>query len=85
MFVFILLTLVRQRFDKGASFTLMQSLQSSQKSDIYSLDVIFTDIADEFCECLGQLVDDMCEQETAKCPTLEEVTKLIEEFIMENH
>ena len=28
-------------------------LRSSPKSDIYSLGVIFADIADEFCDCLG--------------------------------
>ena len=59
-------------------------LQASPKSDIYSLGMIFADIADEFCECLGQLADDMCEQEPAMRPTLEEVTEIIEELIMEN-
>ena len=59
-------------------------LQSSPKSDIYSLGMILADIADEFCECLGQLADDMCEQEPAMRPTLEEVTEIIEELIMEN-
>ena len=58
-------------------------LQSSPKSDIYSLGVIFADIADEFCEWLGQLADDMCEQEPTKRPTLEEVTETLEELIME--
>ena len=58
--------------------------RSSPKSDIYSLGVILADIADEFCEWLGQLADDMCEQEPAKRPTLEEVTEIIEELIMEN-
>ena len=59
-------------------------LQSSPKSDIYSLGVIFADIADEFCECLGQLADDMCEVQPAKRPTLEDVTETVEELIMEH-
>ena len=59
-------------------------LRSSPKSDIYSLGVIFADIADEFCECIGELADDMCEEEPAKRPTLEEVSEIIEELIMEN-
>ena len=58
-------------------------LQSSPKSDIYSLGIIFADIADEFCECLGQLADDMCEQEPTNRPTLEEITDTLEELIME--
>ena len=56
----------------------------SPKSDIYSLGVIFADIADEFCDYLGQLADDMCEVEPSKRPTLEEVSETMEEFIMEN-
>ena len=59
-------------------------LRSSPRSDIYSLDIIFTEIADEFCELLGQLADDMCEVEPGKRPTLEAVTEAIEELIMEN-
>ena len=45
--------------------------------------MFFADIADEFCECLGQLANDMCEQEPANRPTLEEVIEIIE-LIMEN-
>ena len=59
-------------------------LKSSPESDIYSLGVIFCDIADEFCECLGQLADDMCKQEPVNRPTLEEIIEILEELIMEN-
>ena len=57
---------------------------SSPKSDIYSLGVIFGDIADEFCECLGPLADEMCYESARKRLTLEEVSEQIEELIMED-
>ena len=57
---------------------------SSPKSDIYSLGVIFGDIADEFCDCLGPLADEMCYSKPRKRLTLDEVSEQIEELIMEN-
>ena len=59
-------------------------VRASPKSDIYSLGVIFGDIADEFCECLGPLTDEMCYERPRKRLTLEEVSEQIEELIMES-
>ena len=57
--------------------------RSSPQSDIYSLGVIFAELADEFCRCLRQLALDMCEKNPAHRPTLEEVAEQLEDFIME--
>ena len=57
--------------------------RSSPKSDIFSLGVMFAELADEFCRCLEPLAMDMCEESPADRPTLEEVTERLEDLIVE--